>query len=103
MRVLSLREAALCACRMLLEYTAKIHQDNNHVDFCCRDLNAVELVEVKDEIDEVFELLIPTYRREKCETFKQRVVGPKGNLLSLVGRGDALPEDAFERCPERIE
>lgn len=103
MRVLSVREATLRACRVLLEYTAKVHQNNNHIDFCCRDLNAVELVEVKDEIDEVFELFVPAFRREECETFKQRVVGPKGDLLSLVGRGDALPEDAFERRPKRIE
>lgn len=103
MRVLSVRETALCACRVLLEYAAKVYQDNDHIDFRCRDLHAVELVEVEDEIDEVFELLVPTCRREKCETFKQRVVGPKGNLLSLVRGGDALPEDAFEGCPERVE
>lgn len=103
MCVLGVREAALCACCVLLKYAAKVYQDDDHIDFRCRDLNAVELVEVKDEIDEVFELLVPAFRREECETFEQRVVRPKGNLLSLVWGGDALPEDAFERRPERIE
>ena len=62
------------------------------IDLRNGDLHAVKLIQIENEVDEIFQLLVPTFGRQSRETLEQRKADIQMDALLLSLGPDGLFE-----------
>jgi hypothetical protein len=71
-----------------------------NVDLRNRNLHPMELIQVENEVDEVFQLLVAAFRRQSTETFKQSWVDLHMNASLFPLCPDVLFKYPVQTVPE---